>query len=225
MPERAKRLHRASVALLSGLDLERTQREVVRALKDILSADAAAVMLKDPTGTFLSIESQEGLSDEYARSQRIPYASAKGSFSGSDDHVILDFRTEGFGDRKLVAAEGLAKVLAIPLVNDGEFIGSLNAYLKHRAVEFNLQSIELAHVLAVQASVAIANAQLYREAVRQRDLQKSMFDALGEGIVVVNPTKTSGTVSLGGQYRDLAGTRRTSITLAANTGEVLVKAP
>jgi two-component system phosphate regulon sensor histidine kinase PhoR len=188
VPERARRLHRASVALLSGLDLERIQREVVRALRDILGADAAAVMLKDPTSRFLSIEFQEGLSDEYTRSQRVPFESAKDSFSGSDDHVILDFRTQGHGDQKLVAAEGLAKVLAIPLVNDGEFIGSLNAYTRSRAAEFNAESIDLAHVLAVEASVAIANAQMYREAIRQRDLQKSMFDALGEGIVVVDPS-------------------------------------
>jgi two-component system phosphate regulon sensor histidine kinase PhoR len=187
VPERAKRLHRASVALLSGLDLERIQREVVRALKDILGADAAAVMLKDPTGTFLSIECHEGLSDEYATSQRVPYESAKGSFSGSDDHVILDLGTQGFGDKKLVAAEGLAKVLAIPLVNDGEFIGSLNAYARDRAAEFNAESIDLAHVLAVEASVAIGNAQTYQEAVEQRDLQTSIFGALGEGIVIVDP--------------------------------------
>jgi PAS domain S-box-containing protein len=188
VPERAKRLHRASVALLSGLDLERIQREVVRALRDILGADAAAVMLKDPTGTFLAIEFQEGLSEDYARSQRVPYESAKRSFSGSDDHVIIDFRSNGLGDQELVAAEGLAKVLAIPLVNDGEFIGSLNAYTRSRSAEFNAQSVDLAHVLAVEASVAIANAQMYREAIRQRDLQKSMFDALGEGIVVVDPS-------------------------------------
>ena len=187
MPERAKRLHRVSVELLGSLDLERVEKEIVRALKDILRADAAAVMLKDPSGESLEIRSHVGLSDNYARSQRVPFADAAGSFDATDDHVIFDLASEGFGDRKLVKAEGLARVLAIPLVSGGEFIGSLNAYMKDPAAEFNAESIDLAHVLAVEASVAIGNAQTYQEAVHQRDLQRSILDALGEGVVIYHP--------------------------------------
>ncbi len=187
MPERAKRLHRASLELLGSLDLDRVEREIVRALRDILAADAAAVMLVDLKGAFLLIDSQDGLSEEYARSQRIPFEAARGSFEGTDDHVILDLRSEGFGDKALVRAEGLAKVLAIPLTRDGEFIGSLNAYLKDPSVEFNAQSIDLAHVLAVEASVAIGNARVYREVLRQGELQAAIFKAVGEGIVIVYP--------------------------------------
>ena len=43
------------------------------------------------------------------------------------------------------------------------------------------------------------------------------------GIVLVNPTKTSQTVSLGGTFVDLNGTTRSSITLAPNTGDVMVR--
>ena len=187
VPERAKRLRRASVELLSSLDLDRVEREIVRALRDLLAADAAAVMLADAKDASLVIDAQDGLSDEYARSQRIPFDAAKRSFKGTDDHVILDLRIEGFGDRALVRAEGLAKVLAIPLTRAGEFIGSLNAYLKDPNVEFNARSIELAHVLAVEASVAIGNARVYREVVRQSELQAAIFKAVGEGIVIVYP--------------------------------------
>jgi signal transduction histidine kinase len=186
VPERAKRLHRASLELLGSLDQQRTEREIVRALRDIVRADASAVMLKVRDQAVLAITSHEGLSDDYVRSQRVPFEDAKRSFRGSDDHVILDLRTEGFGDKGLVRAEGLAKVLAIPLVNDGEFIGSLNAYMKQADAEFNSESIDLAHVLAVEASVAIANARRYRDAVEQRDLQRAIFDALGEGVVIVH---------------------------------------
>ena len=43
------------------------------------------------------------------------------------------------------------------------------------------------------------------------------------GVALVNPTTASVTVSLGGTYRDLNGVQRSSITLQANTGEVLTK--
>jgi len=187
VPERAKRLHRASVELFGSLDLDRVEKEIVRALKDILRADAAAVMLKDADSSMLVIRSHEGLSDSYARSQRIPFDKAWSSFRSTDDHAILDLPSQGFGDKKLIEAEGLARVLAIPLVSGGQFIGSLNAYLKDPAAEFNAHSVDLAHVLAVEASVAIGNAQTYREAVRQRDLQQSILDAIGEGVVIFYP--------------------------------------
>jgi signal transduction histidine kinase len=187
VPERAKRLHRVGVELLRSLDLERIEREIVRALRDIMRADAAAVMLRDATGTALEITCQDGLSERYTREQRIPFEQAKGSFRGTEEHVILDFREQGFGDKALVESEGLAKVLAIPLLNEGEFIGSLNAYMRDHAAQFNPESIDLANVLAVEASVAIANAQMYREVVAQRDLQRSMFDAVGEGLIIAYP--------------------------------------
>ena len=187
MPERTKRLHRVGVQLLRGLDLDQIEREIVRALRDILRADAAAVMRRDGAAESLVITSQDGLSERYTREQRIPFEQARSSFKSQDEHVILDLPTEGFGDKDLVRAEGLAKVLAIPLINDGEFIGSLNAYARDPSATFNDDSIDLAHVLAVEASVAIANAQIYREVVQQRDLQRSMFEAIGEGVYIVYP--------------------------------------
>ena len=195
MPERAKRLHRVSVELLRSLDLERIEREIVRALRDILRADAAAVMLRDATGQSLVITCQDGLSERYTREQRIPFEQAKGSFASEADHVVLDLATEGFGDKELVAKERLAKVLAIALVSEGQFIGSLNAYTRDPATQFNEESIDLAHVLAVEASVAIANAQMYREVVSQRDLQRSMFEALGEGVFIVYPPGRIGAIN------------------------------
>jgi signal transduction histidine kinase len=187
VPERAKRLHRVSLELLRSLDLERIEREIVRALRDILRADAAAVMLRDATGDALEITCQDGLSERYTREQRVPFDRAMASFSGADDHVVLDFRTQGFGDRSLIAEEGLAKVLAIPLLSEGKFIGSLNAYSRDQGFQFNDQSVDLAHVLAVEASVAIANAQVHREVLRQRDMQRSIFAALGEGVMIAYP--------------------------------------
>jgi signal transduction histidine kinase len=231
VPERAKRLHRASVELLGSLDLERVESEIVRALKDILRADATAVMLKDPASGSLVIRSHEGLSESYARSQRIPFEKARGSFHGTNDHVVLELPDQGFGDRRLIEAEGLAKVLAIPLVSGGQFIGSLNAYVKDGAAEFNSQSVDLAHVLAVEASVAIGNAQTYQEAVRQRDLQQSILDALGEGVVIFYPPGVIGAfnraaaelLDIGDDFRGADSVRWTEVLRPrdARTGEAI----
>ncbi|HUQ41564.1 MAG TPA: ATP-binding protein, partial [Candidatus Limnocylindrales bacterium] len=133
--------------------------------------------------------------DAYVASQRVPFESARTSFVGHDDHVILELPEQGFGDRSLIEEEGLARVLANPLTRDGEFIGSLNAYMKRRDAEFHRQSIDLAHVLAVEASVAITNAQMYEQVVHQRDLQEGIFAALGEGIIIMYPPDRVGAMN------------------------------
>ena len=188
MPERARRLHRASAELLTSLDLDQVQREVVSALRDILAADAAAVMLLDGDGDgTVSIRAHEGLSDEYVRRQRLPIDRMRAAYRTPDEHLIVDLRHAPLGDPALIAREGLARALVIPLTKDGQIIGVLNAYLKDPEARFLDESIDLAHVLAAEAGVAIANAQLYKEALDGRDFQRALVESLGTAVFVARP--------------------------------------
>ena len=183
MPERARRLHRASAELLTSLDLEQVEREVVSALRDILAADAAAVMLLDGDDK-VSIRAYEGLSAEYVHGQRLPIDRMRAAYHTPDEHLIVDLRHAPLGDPALIASEGLARALVIPLTKDGQIIGILNAYMKDPKARFAEDSIDLAHVLAAEASVAIANAQLYREALDGREFERALVESLGTPVFV-----------------------------------------
>jgi signal transduction histidine kinase len=103
--------------------------------------------------------------------------------------------------------------------------------MKDRASEFNSQSIDLAHVLAVEASIAISNAQTYQEAVRERDLQQSLLDALGEGVVIFSPPGVVGSfnraaaelLGLGDDFAGADSIRWTNVLQPhdARTGEAI----
>lgn len=187
MAERVRLLHGITAAMLRILDLDRLLPEIVRSATALESADAASVMLLDDDGTAFHIVAQHGLSDEYAATQRIPLATAKALYRGFDTHLELDLRTQPLGDPALIAKEGLVRVVTTPLVREGALIGCINVYLRDAARTFDAVDVEILHILAAQASVAITNAQLYAEERNARRLQESLLESLGDGVVIAFP--------------------------------------
>jgi len=170
--------------LLRDLDLASLGPEIVRSAGTLEFADAAALMLVDAATDTLRIVAQEGLSDAYAGSQRIPLDRARAMYRGSDVQVDLDLRITPLGDPELIAAEGLERVIVMPLLRDGELIGSLNVYAKDRVREPDAVEIELLHILAAQASIAVSNARLYAAERDARRLREAIFEALSDGVIV-----------------------------------------
>jgi len=236
VPERARRLHRASAELLRSLDLAQVEQAVVSALRDIVGADAAAVMLpeSDGDGAQLAVRAHQGLSDEYARAQRLPIGRVRAAYRTADEHLIVDLRHAPLGDASLIEREGLVRALVIPLTKDGEIVGVLNAYTKDPQTRFREDSIDLAHVLAAEAGVAIANAQLYEQALRGREFERALLDSLGTPVLVARPPGV--VAGINRAARDITGldpepgahVRTLLVALGArraDTGEVLTRSP
>jgi signal transduction histidine kinase len=175
MPERIRILHGITTAMLRILELDRLLPEIVRSATLLETADAAAVMLVDDTGEALRIVAHDGLSEEYAAAQRIPMGVAKSLYRGFDTHVQLDLEKEPVGDPALIKREGLVGVVAMPLVHEGALIGGINVYTRDRMRRFDAVDLDLLHVLAAQASIAIANARLYEAERQARRVQESLL--------------------------------------------------
>src|SRR5207237_876580 len=190
VPSRARlrRLHDANDVMLASLDLDYRLRNAVKAARDLVPADAAAVFLPDSEGTALVIRAQEGLSESYVARQRLPIEGMRAQFRAAGEHVILDLPGGSLGDRALVTAEGLAKLLSIPLISENKLIGSLAIYAKDRSRSFTPEDIELAHLLAATTAIGITHSRLYAEAVAQRELHRHLLDALGDGVVIGWPS-------------------------------------
>ena len=188
--------------MLRILDLDRLLPEIARSATALESADAASVMLASDDGSALRIVAQNGLSDEYAATQRVPMEVAKAMYRGFDAHLEIDLRERPLGDPALIAREGLARVVATPLVQDGALIGAINVYTRDPARTFDAVDVEILHILAAQASVAITNARLYDEERNGRRLQESLLEALGDGVIIAFP---NGTMRMNRAARDLFG--------------------
>ena len=187
MPERIRILHGITAAMLRILELDRLLPEIVRSATLLESADAASVMLVDDSGEALRIVAHHGLSDEYAASQRIPMDRAKALYRGFDAHAEIDLEKEPAGDPALIKREKLVRVVAMPLVHEGALIGGINVYTRDRTRRFDDIDLDILHILAAQASIAITNARLYDAERQARRLQESLLESLGDGVVIGFP--------------------------------------
>jgi signal transduction histidine kinase len=186
MPSRARlrRLHDANDEMFASLDLEHRLRNAVKSARELVPADAAAVFLPNSEGDALVIRAHDGLSESYVTRQRLPLEEIQAQFRAAGEHVAVDLPGGSLGDRALIAAEGLAKLLSIPLFFENKLMGALAIYTKDASRSFTPEDIELAHLLAATTAIGITNARLYAEAVAQRELHRHLLDALGDGVVI-----------------------------------------
>jgi signal transduction histidine kinase len=175
MPERIRILHGITAAMLRILELDRLLPEIVRSATLLESAVAASVLLVDESGEYLRIVAHHGLSEEYATAQRVPMETAKSIYRGFDTHIEIDLEKQPAGDPALIKREKLARVVAMPLVHEGKLIGGINVYTRDRDRRFDAIDLDILHILAAQASIAITNARLYEAERHGRRVQESLL--------------------------------------------------
>src|SRR2546428_104872 len=117
-------------------------------------------------------------------------ARARAMSRGRDLHGVCALASRRLGDGALVRAEGLATVLAVPIVDGDELIGALSVYAKDPARSFDEADIEAAHVLAALAAASVLNERAHAQVVEQRELLRALFDELGDGVLVAQPGGT-----------------------------------
>jgi len=184
VPERIRVLQGITAAMLRILELDRLLPEIVRSASRLEAADAASVMLADDAGDALRIVASEGLSAAYTGAQRISMERAREIYRGFDQHVEIDLKRSPVGDPALIEREGITRVVAMPLVDKGALIGAINVYTRDPDRRFDPVDMDVLHILAAQASIAITNARLYEGERQARRLQESLLESLGDGVVI-----------------------------------------
>lgn len=183
-----RRLHDANDEMIRSLDLEHRLRNAATSARELVAADAAAVFLPSSEGDALVIRAHDGLSETYAARQSLPMDQVRAQFRAAREHVILEMPAGSVGDHALIKAEGLAKVLSLPLFFESKLIGALVIYTKDPKRTFEPDDIEIAHLLAATTAIGITNSRLYAEAIAQQVLHRHLLDALGDGVVIGWPT-------------------------------------
>jgi PAS domain S-box-containing protein len=203
--DRLRRLHDANDEMFASLELDYRLRNAVKSARDLVPADAAAVFLPNDDGEALVIRAYDGLSETYAARQRLPMEEVRAQFRAAGEHVILDLPADSLGNHALIAAEGLARLLSIPLFFESRLMGSLAIYIKDPKRTFEPDDIEVAHLLAATTAIGITNSRLYGEAVAQQELHRHLLDALGDGVLIGWP---NGRCEMNRRAREILGVAR-----------------
>jgi phosphoserine phosphatase RsbU/P len=183
-------------AALSQLGLEDLLDELLERTRDLLSADTAAVLLLDSTGSELVATAASGFEPEVRQGSRLPVGEGfVGTVAARREPVIIEQADQN----------DVASVLGVPMVSGGRMIGVLHIGTRSRR-RFTPDDVELLQLVADRASLA-TQARLSRldratTLALQRSLLPSRPPAVA-GLDVAARYVPGAEVGVGGDWYDL----------------------
>lgn len=161
-------LTRVTQAIRTTLELPEVLDSIVRVVCEDLRSRGCAIHLVDGTASALEARAAYGLTDGFV-------AKLAESFSKDVADDVLKGNAVAINDAQgddrvvfpdLMAAEGVASVLLIPLVSRGRVIGVLSIYT-HKSYWFSDHEKQLMAAIGEQCSLSIDNAKMF-DALKQR---------------------------------------------------------
>lgn len=207
----------AGIAISSEMNRDALIHLIVRQGILLLNVSAASLMLPDESMGVLTIRGWQGLSERYARRERVPFRQILGLLGKNQrSFQIGDLRTASLGRSDLVVREGMVSQLGLALVASGQFLGLLNLYAQDAPRTFSSEEVRLAETFAQQAAIALANADLLARTREERGKLSAVLSGTTDAVLVVdesgnlvlaNPaaSRTFGFSSVQAQGQPLAG--------------------
>ncbi|MEW6363362.1 MAG: GAF domain-containing protein [Acidobacteriota bacterium] len=156
-----KILHDVSETVRSSLDVDDVLKQIVRVITEDLRAKGSMIRLLDPDTNRLQLRAAYGLSDAYLHKGPVDAdKSLAETLTGKCVTVYDAGRDARLQYPEAARREGIASVLAVPLMIHGHVIGVLRVYT-HKPYEFSDDEIYLMTMVGEQCALVIRNAQLY----------------------------------------------------------------
>lgn len=160
-PRYYKALREAAKAANSQLPLKKLLRSIARSATKAMGAAGCSIVFPDPGGKHLVYASCYGLSDWYSRSGLLDENQELQQVMRGDTVSILNAPQDlYFHNSVLVAREGVASILGVPLMQRGKVVGALNIYTRERR-EFSRREKEFLTAIGNLIATATENTRLY----------------------------------------------------------------
>lgn len=198
--ERAAPGQEASVAATPLNEADVTLRRLVQRIAMILQAEKIVIMFHDrERGELIAIPPAFGVDEAHLKAFRVR------AITGISGQVFREgeptiFHDAASDDRTKDDMFGLLHVMngvTVPLVIerrdeenrviDRNTIGVLHAFNKRFGEDFNDEDVRLLERMARNVGSIIANLQLYREVVEEREELLQTFESLSAGLVLISP--------------------------------------
>jgi PAS domain S-box-containing protein len=182
--ERLRALYQASLQIQEPLELRDRINRLLDTARNILHLDRLNVLLADPKGEWLRSVASLGTS-EALDTIRVPIGPEGGGIARAyltpqtitwDGHAPVpeDLRLRPPYDQ--IEAFRSRVFAIVPLVVQGRVIGVLGVDRKHSRGPLDDHTVELLHLFAAQAALAIENARLYAATERAAREARSLYE-------------------------------------------------
>ena len=171
-----------SRAMTARLDLEAVLRLILDAACELLASNVGVIVLRREDGTFAP-RAIHGILPP-----RLPFFAPLWADAPERDRAGNWFVPQL--DRKvaLIARSGdfgLRQTVAIPLVVGGDLAGLIYIFRGYSDV-FSANDRQLLQSFADQAAIAVHNAQLYRQTLREKQRLDAILEANADGVLILD---------------------------------------
>ncbi|MBS1724866.1 MAG: GAF domain-containing protein [Armatimonadetes bacterium] len=177
-----------------------TLRRLVQRIAMILQAEKIVIMFCDrETGELIAIPPAYGIEDGKLELFRVRATQGISGevFRTGEPQIFHDASTDPRTKKDMVALMHVHNGISVPLIiekRDEEnrviertTIGVLHAFNKRHGEDFNDEDVRLLERMARNVGSIIANLQLYREVVEEREELLQTFESLTSGLILVSP--------------------------------------
>lgn len=178
--EQLTALHRVNRELSMTLDLERLLQTIHEESMRVTNADCSTVMLFNLASEEPTLGSHYGcpVPDELSPLEK--------SIISSGDAVIV---SDAAGDGFRPPHDGVRSMLLAPVSYQGRVVGLIQLH-SSRADRFDKSALEMVNMFAVQAAIALNNAQRFHEQFSNQELTRRRADTLvhvAEALTSIGP--------------------------------------
>ncbi len=165
-----------SKALGSTLDVAMVMDQIVRQITEVMNLKGATIRLVNPKTNTLELMASVGLSDKYLQKGPVDLDRSIAEALSGRPVAIYDATTDPrMQYPEKAKEEGIATLLAIPMVTKGKVIGVMRL-LTSEPREFTMEEVDFACAVADLGAQAIANAKMYEERTRELQFLKGMLE-------------------------------------------------
>ena len=200
LEDRIKELEAGATGPPDLSELEETLKRLVARIKMILQAEKCVFMLYDQeTGELQAAKPAIGLTDEQVRLFRVPATQGiSGEVFREQKPVILyDAVNDPRTLKDSVALLGVNNGVCVPLVIekrdedtnkviDRRVIGVMHVFNKLYGSVFIQEDVNLLTRLSANAASVIANAQIYREVIKEKEELEHVIESVYAGLIMVH---------------------------------------
>lgn len=171
-------LYQMSQAITSSMTVDEVVRLGVQMVSEVVPADFASIMLRDPATGGLEIKASRGLSEETVANARLERGQGLAGWAAEHQEAAItddlqnDPRFVDLGQR-----EGIGPAMVVPLVSKDKVLGVLN--VDNRAARrepFTQEQLQLLSTLAGSISLALDRAVLLADLDGRISAQRAMLE-------------------------------------------------
>jgi serine phosphatase RsbU (regulator of sigma subunit)/anti-sigma regulatory factor (Ser/Thr protein kinase) len=170
-----RRLQSVTDAALEHLTVDALMDELLVRVRDALSADTAAILLIDETGTDLVARAAKGLEEEVRQGVRIPIGRGfAGTVAATGRPIVIEEVSSSNVINPILQQMGVRSLLGVPLIVNRRTLGVLHVGTLQKRL-FTEGDTAFLQLVAYRVALALYAALYERERIAGQALQRSLL--------------------------------------------------